>query len=95
MCVDDAPDVNTYVLFRKRVDKLGENLVGDDSLGKLIGVVCETAEGQSGGLLDRGHVIEQKGSQESHNTYKDSFRLVMLLGNKVALSGRGLKQRHH
>ena len=57
----------TYVLLGERVDQLGEDLVGDNSLGQLIRVVGQTAEGQGSRLLDGRHVIEQKGSQESHN----------------------------
>jgi len=40
------------VLLGKRVDELGKDLVGDDSFGKLIRVVGETAESKSSGLLD-------------------------------------------
>ena len=60
--------VTTYVLLRKRIDELGKNLVRDDSLSKLIRVVSETSEGKSGGLLDRGNIVQQEGSQKSHNT---------------------------
>ena len=60
----------TYVLFRKRVDELREDLVGHNSLSQLIRVVGETAESKSSGLLDRGNIIEEKGSQEGHNAYK-------------------------
>ena len=58
----------TYVLLRKRIDELGKNLVRDDSLSKLIRVVSETSKGKSGGLLDRGNIVQQEGSQKSHNT---------------------------
>lgn len=62
--------MRTYVLLGKGVDKLGEDLVGDNSLSQLIGVVGETAEGKSSGLLDGGNVIEKKRSQKGHNAYK-------------------------
>ena len=58
----------TYVLLRKRVDELGKNLVGDDSLSELVGVVGETAESQSSRLLDGGHVVQKEGTEQSHNT---------------------------
>ena len=57
----------TYVLLGERVDELREDLVGDDGLSKLVGVVGEATESQSSGLLDGGHIIEEEGSQESHN----------------------------
>ena len=37
----------TYVLFREGVDKLGKDLVGDNSLSELVRVVGETAKSQS------------------------------------------------
>ena len=58
----------TYVLLREGVDKLRENLVGDNSFSELVRVVGETAEGESSGLLDGGNIIEKEGSQEGHNT---------------------------
>ena len=57
-------------MLRKRVDELREDLVGHNSLSQLIRVVSETAESKSSGLLDRGNIIEEKGSQEGHNAYK-------------------------
>ena len=57
----------TYVLLGEGVDKLGQDLVADDGFGQLVGVVGETAEGQRGRLLDGGHIVQEKGSQESHN----------------------------
>ena len=34
----------TYVLLRKRVDELGEDLVGDDSFSELIRVIGKTTK---------------------------------------------------
>ena len=69
----------TYVLLREGVDELGQDLVGDDGLSELIGVVGEAAEGKSGRLLDRWHIIEEQRSQEGHNAYfnqeKHQFQL--------------------
>ena len=68
----DAPIVylsSTYVLLGERVDKLGKDLVGDNSLSELVRVVGETSEGQSGGLLDGRDVVKEKRSEESHNAY--------------------------
>ena len=58
----------TYVLFRQRVDKLWENLVGDDGFSELIRVVGETSESESSGLLDGWDVVEKERSEESHHT---------------------------
>ena len=57
-------------MLRKRVDKLGKDLVGHNSLGELIRVVGQTTKGQSSGLLDRWHVIEKKWTEKSHNACK-------------------------
>ena len=69
----DAPLMKkkvTYVLLGERVDKLGKDLVGHNSLSELVRVVGETAKGKSGGLLDGGHVVEKKGTEKSHNACK-------------------------
>ena len=57
-------------MLGKRVDKLGKDLVGHNSLGELIRVVGQTTEGQSSGLLDRWHVIEKEWTEKSHNACK-------------------------
>jgi hypothetical protein len=55
-------------LLGQRVHKLGKNLVGDNGLSKLIGVVGKTAKSESSGLLNWRNVIEEKGAEKSHNT---------------------------
>ena len=57
----------TYVLLREGVDKLWEDLVGDDSLSKLIRVVSESSKSKGSGLLDGWDVVEKQRSQKSHN----------------------------
>ena len=59
----------TYVLLGERVDQLRKDLIRDDGLGELVRVVGEATESQSSGLLDGGHIVEEEGSQESHNAY--------------------------
>ena len=59
---------NTYVLLREGVDKLWEDLVGDNSLSQFVRVVGKSSKGKSGGLLDTWDVIEEEWSQEGHNT---------------------------
>ena len=49
----------TYVLLREGVDELGQDLIGDDGLSEFIRVVGEAAEGKSGRLLDRWHIIQE------------------------------------
>ena len=49
----------TYVLLREGVDELGQDLVGDDGLSEFVRVVGEAAEGKSGRLLNRWHVIQE------------------------------------
>ena len=49
----------TYVLLRKRVNKLWEDLIGDNSLSKLIRIVGQSTEGECGGLLDAWHVVKE------------------------------------
>jgi len=70
---DGAEDVGggllvESVLLGEGVDELGEDLVGDDGFGEFVRVVGEAAEGEGSGLLDRGNVIEEEGSEESHDT---------------------------
>lgn len=60
----------TYILLRQRVDKLGQDLVGNDGLSELVRVGSESAEGKGSRLLDGRNVIEEKRSQEGHNTYQ-------------------------
>ncbi len=55
-------------MFGKRVHQLGKNLVGDNGLSELVRVVGKSAEGQRGRLLDAGHVVQKKWSEESHYT---------------------------
>ena len=58
----------TYVLLGKRVNKLRQDLVGDDGLSELVRVVGETAEGKGSRLLDGRHIVQEEGSQQSHHT---------------------------
>ena len=58
----------TYVLFRQRVDKLWEDLIGDDCFSELIRVVGETSKSESSGLLNGWDVVEKKWSEKSHYT---------------------------
>lgn len=60
--------MKTYVLLRQGVHQLGEDLVGDHGLSELVRVVGEAAKSKSSGLLDAGHVIEEKRAQQGHHT---------------------------
>ena len=44
--------MKTYVLLGEGVDKLGQDLVADDSFGQFVRVVGEATKGQRGRLLD-------------------------------------------
>ena len=68
----------TYVLLRKRVNKLWKDFIRDDGLSELIRVVGESSEGQSSRLLDGRNVIKKKWSQQSHDTYNREKRLESL-----------------
>ena len=48
----------TYVLFRKRINKLWKNFVGNDGFSELVGVVSESSEGKSSRLLNTWNVIK-------------------------------------
>lgn len=56
------------VLFGKRVDQLGKNLIGDNSLGELVGVVGKATKSESSRLLDRWYVVEEEWAEECHHT---------------------------
>jgi len=56
------------VLLGKGVHKLGEDFVGDNGFGELVRIVSQSAEGESSRLLDGRDVIQEEGSEESHDT---------------------------
>ena len=85
------------VLLGKRVDELGRDLVSDDGLGKIIGIVGKATQGESSGLLDGGHIVEEEGAEQLHDTgvlhhlnvLGAGGRLSDSLGGKKATTERG------
>ena len=82
--------LNTYVLLGEGVDELWEDLVGHDGLSQLVRVGGESAKSQGGRLLDRGHIVEEKRSQERHNTCNRQIQIQTNKRDKSHQSGNGL-----
>lgn len=61
-------DIHTYVLLAQRIHQLREDLVGNNSLREVIGVVGEAAQRERSSLLNARHVVQQQRPEQLHDT---------------------------
>ena len=54
-------------MFVEGHDELGEDLVVDDTFGQFLVHVGQTAEGECGTLGDGRNIVEEEGSEKTHD----------------------------